>query len=474
MRQRELRAIMVASETKANAKVGWPTASPRSSLRNSARVEGDSRQDRVDPSSPRAPEGWEKGENEGALRLLMVLVASLLLRPWDYIPALAAIRPVTLMLVGISIYVATTGVRMRLLSLALSRPLLTLWGAMLVTAPLSYWPAHSLELAVKYGQQVILFSLIGSVVVAAQSLYRLTSVAVVCGVVVAFQGLYAYATGNVAADNRISGVGQGFLGDPNELANTLAAVLPLAWWMALHGNGVVERVAARVALGPVLAGILVTQSRGGLLSLGAAVAVMLIGSRPRLGPPALFLLLLGGLTIALLPTEAIDRFATITNTQVDESAQARLAVWKAGFRMFGDHVVTGVGMGCFADVYGQYYIDREGAGNVWRAAHNSVVEVAGELGIVGLGAWLTLVVGAFAWQGGAVLAMGRMKDRSPAVGRLAQWSVAMLASLCGFVVGAMFLSRAYDLTLIMLVSLATAASTVALRAQQAASARVGA
>ena len=73
----------------------------------------------------------------------------------------------------------------------------------------------------------------------------------------------------------------------------------------------------------------------------------------------------------------------------------RLALWKAGARMFGDHLFTGTGAGTFVIVYGESYINRKVGDNTWRAAHNSYIQIAAELGIFGLMIWLSILASGF-------------------------------------------------------------------------------
>lgn len=126
--------------------------------------------------------------------------------------------------------------------------------------------------------------------------------------------------------------------------------------------------------------------------------------------------------------------------------------------MFADHMLTGTGAGTFEVVYGQHYIDRAGAGNIWRAAHSSYIEIAAELGIVGLAIWLLILASAFdsLSKSRKLLDYVRNRGTDEAVelaDQLDKWIAALLTSVVGFTVGAAFLSRGYDLLLIVILAL---------------------
>jgi len=68
--------------------------------------------------------------------------------------------------------------------------------------------------------------------------------------------------------------------------------------------------------------------------------------------------------------------------EMDESNELRIRIWKAGWRMFLDHPVLGVGAGQFSTAYGTVYSGREHG--PWMRPHNLLIQVGCELGLVGL------------------------------------------------------------------------------------------
>ncbi|QDT03402.1 O-Antigen ligase [Rubripirellula lacrimiformis] len=399
------------------------------------------------------------------LLLLIIFLASVLIRPWDFIPILASIKPVTLAILGITFAMMMAGIKFQYFRLPLSKSLLTLWITMLVTSVTSYWIAYSLDFTIKWFQFLLLFSFIGTLVVATDGLFNLTRTLAVVGGFLSVLAIHSKLTMDFSAEGRIEGVGNGILSDPNELAQALVAVLPFAWWMLVRGQRVSDRLMGAVCGGLLSVGIVVTESRGGLLSMIAAVGVLFLISRSSATKKFAVAAVLIGVAIVAMPGAAVDRYSTITTAaQEDESAQTRLAVWKAGGRMFSDHFVQGTGIGTFETVYGSRYIDRRYAGDKWYSAHNSVVEAAAELGIVGLLAWLWFVLMPFwlLWRSRSAL-LEIDEDESVTREQLIVWLECMLAAWTGFFVGAMFLSKGFDIPVVIFVALAVAGSQIANR-----------
>jgi len=400
--------------------------------------------------------------------LLMVLIASIILRPWDYIPGLSSIKPVTLMILSTSGLVLLSGTKLRFFSIPLSRVLLTLWLTMIFTTPFSIWIAPSATLAITLAQYLLLFALIGTIIVSTDALYRMTYVLVVTGLVLGLAAIKTGAMGPFLADGRIIGIGEGLLSDPNDLAHILVIIAPLTWWALVSMKGLLVRGAIAGSLLLIMAGMVTTQSRGGLLSLLAAGAVFFVLSRESIAKKLSLVVLALILAVAALPSNITERYASIgTAARTDESSQARLAVWRAGGQMFVDHLFTGVGLGNFEDAYGSMYIDRQGAGKVWRSAHNSVVEVAGELGIVGVSSWLLFTLSPFILLWRARKSMLEIDDFTPDDERLTLWLEVMMASMTGFFVGAMFLSKAFEILVPLVVAAAVVGSVMGHRWSEA-------
>lgn len=388
--------------------------------------------------------------------LLTIMLALFVLRPWDIIPVLGVVRPMMLI------------TALTITAFFMSRPVVEFWevrpaklliaflAMICISVLFSYWQSQSFSIATDYMKQIALFVLIVNLV---KSLDRLKIFIGVFVAACAYHGIAAVIDFSGGGGERLTGISEPYFGDPNDLALSLVMVLPLAWWLSTIVQSQWSRLALYGAMLAMIAGIVATQSRGGLLSLIAAIFILIaFQGRQMLGTLAIILTAAIAFSVVVLPSDVFERYRTITEYQKDESAMTRLAVWTAGITMCADHPLTGVGAGAFESVYGQHYIDRKGAGNIWRAAHSSYVEIAAELGVIGI----ILFIAILSWTVMSLLQSRRILDRLLAfvphstrilADELQMLDGALLSSVTGFIVGAAFLSRGYDMIFMIILSL---------------------
>lgn len=205
---------------------------------------------------------------------------------------------------------------------------------------------------------------------------------------------------------------RGTLQDPNELASVISAALPLIiglvtvrpspwrWFGGLLGSAV------------MLLCVFFTRSRGGLMSVGAALSVYVIRRFRFRG-----VLLLGLLTVGLLAIMSQGRADT------DASSVERMECWWEGMNMFRYHPFFGVGFDQFTE---HHYL----------TAHNSFVLALAELGLVGMVLWIGLLYVSCKIP---LVAYQRYPDQP----EVRAWALATLAAFAAMVVGAFFLSLTY-------------------------------
>lgn len=159
--------------------------------------------------------------------------------------------------------------------------------------------------------------------------------------------------------------------------------------------------------GITLGGIIASLSRGAWLGVTVAVFVtaLLFHRLIRLSSVAI----VAGLAIVLMTgsgglipedlrervTTSVDEFklfdaSTATITPDNFAAVERMAHWQAGWYMWEDHPLLGVGAGNFNERYDDYYV-REGLRFSRGHAHNYYIHTLAETGVVGLVAYLTLI-----------------------------------------------------------------------------------
>jgi putative inorganic carbon (hco3(-)) transporter len=204
------------------------------------------------------------------------------------------------------------------------------------------------------------------------------------------------------------------------------------WWGKLFYSGV---------LALLIFSIVATQSRGGILALGAVVFYLWMKSDGKmLGVIGIVFII--GFILAVAPPEFFQRMQTMTETgeNMEGSAAGRIAAWTAGVKMALDHPLTGVGAGHFPVKYGvEYRPEGTGASEVpWHTAHSNYFVILGELGFPGLTFLLAVLIGNFS-------AMERVYKEIKAHGRDADRTIRRLilmlnASLVAFIVGGAFLT----------------------------------
>lgn len=240
------------------------------------------------------------------------------------------------------------------------------------------------------------------------------------------------------AVDRVSGP----LGDPNFWAQAMVLLVPLAIWLATSRGRPALRLVGALGAALLLAGIVATESRGGLIALmvSAAVAMWLAGGRARR------LALVVPLAVALALVAATgtgDRFAQLQDirdpaTAEDFSVTGRVSEALVAVEMFEDYPLTGIGAGNYIPLYGAYAPDIGLDDRQEREPHNSYLEIGAESGAVGMVAFVALIFTAI-W---AAVTSAQMAARN-GDGEARRLGIAIAAGLSGYAVGAIFLHQAY-------------------------------
>jgi O-antigen ligase len=358
--------------------------------------------------------------------------------------------------------------------------LLAFGAAMLVGLPFSFWPGGSFKDFVEiYLKVLVIVMLMIHALDRAVRIERFTALIVVCSGFVATRSLFDYMRGiHLVEGGRLAGAVGGILGNPNDLALNMVVFLPFGLAAAFKPGPVPRRVLAALCAAVMMATIVLTKSRGGFLGLGAMLAMLVITSvrvRPAIGVAAVVAVLAA---VPLAPASFWNRMVSIFDADQDTtgSRQARLDLLEEGVRVFVAHPVLGVGLGQFINYDPT---DRKGA---WNVTHNAVLQVAAELGIVGLVPFLFVV-------GRAVLAVkvarralippARRSERRGGKGRLERLvpdserdtlltlMTALGPALLGWIVCAQFASVALNWTFYLVLGIIVATREVVVRSSVA-------
>jgi len=250
--------------------------------------------------------------------------------------------------------------------------------------------------------------------------------------------------------------------NPNDLALNMVVFLPPAVYFALGARTVPRKLIAAACAVFMVGAIVASGSRGGFLGFAVMLLVLaafLVRTRP-LAVVAGVLVVMCALPV--LPSSYWRRIASITDSSKDDfgSADARKTLMRESLQAYLENPVIGVGAGEFKDWNNNRRIES------WHEAHNVWLQVAAELGTVGLAVYLFLVLrGPIAvYQTRRLLRRGTGRGGARAAPAPAlspeervqfdAHSAAMAASFAGWIVCSLFASVAYNWTFYYLLALA--------------------
>ena len=196
--------------------------------------------------------------------------------------------------------------------------------------------------------------------------------------------------------------------NPNVMAGALVIVLPVALALPLYAwneLAVAERGLAVLSALAMSVVMVLMQSRGALIAGGAAVVVLAL-MRWSKGRWVWGAGISGAVALALV--QAIRGGPSSTVASAGESFESRLELWSRGLYIIEDFPFTGVGMGAFQEVTNALYPILSIPGGQPHA-HNLFLQVAIDLGLPGLIAWLAMMMLVFcaAWR---LYKTGRRQD----------------------------------------------------------------
>jgi len=239
---------------------------------------------------------------------------------------------------------------------------------------------------------------------------------------------------------RIYGPDNTFLGDNNDFALALNMVIPLCFFMARSEPTRWVRVALRVLLVCMVISVIGTFSRGGLIGLSAIALLMLLKSRHKV--VGLFVLAAALLFVAIFTSSAWqDRMKSFSEGSLDESAESRLVIWKAGWLLAGDYPITGGGFNVYTDaaVIPQYIEQRYRYLYGQHGPHSIYFQVLGEQGFVGFALFSALL-------GSSLLTLHKIKRMSranPTLGWATPYADMFQVSLIAYMTNGATLGRSY-------------------------------
>jgi probable O-glycosylation ligase (exosortase A-associated) len=229
------------------------------------------------------------------------------------------------------------------------------------------------------------------------------------------------------------------LGDNNGVAVGILMLIPILVALSRTTNRVWEQRIYQLVAGGSAYRALITYSRGGFLSCGALLLLLVIRSKRRMRT-ALAIAILAALILPALPDSFWDRMGTITTEedQMDTSSRSRVHFWRVAILMANEKPLTGVGYNGYNLSYNDYDFSYGVYGSA-RSVHSSWFGVLAELGYTGLVLFVANIVLALA----ACRRARRLAARDPAFEEVGHYAVAIEASLIVFIIGGSFVPSQY-------------------------------
>ncbi|HYX30973.1 MAG TPA: O-antigen ligase family protein [Pyrinomonadaceae bacterium] len=280
---------------------------------------------------------------------------------------------------------------------------------------------------------ILIFIVIVNVVRTPSRLKALLFLSIVTALVLSVQAMNDYRLGlNTVEGYRAAGRGTGLFGNTNDMALFLVTMLPISVAFFFQSKRAARKAIHAACAAMMLAGIVLSYSRGAFLGMVLMVVffAIKIGRRSKFEIGAL--LVVGILAMLLLaPSGYGDRLLSILIPALDPngSADARRGELFRSAYVALRHPLLGIGMG-------NYQPNMSYNGLV---THNSYTQVGSEMGLIALGLYTMFLVTPLR----KLAAIARQTFAQPDDAELHYLALGLQASLLVFMVSSFFLSVAY-------------------------------
>ncbi len=176
--------------------------------------------------------------------------------------------------------------------------------------------------------------------------------------------------------------------DNNGAGALLVLGLPFAYFLANSpvGSWPTARRVFGILLGlGILHAVMMTYSRGAMVTAAFGLIWLMIHHRPRF-QAAVVTVLLAGAVLMMAGTEIRDRFTSTADYENDPSALSRFDSWEAARDIALAHPLMGKGVR-----NSNYYSQNYGADRAGRTIHNQYLQIAADSGIPAAGVYVTMI-----------------------------------------------------------------------------------
>lgn len=206
-------------------------------------------------------------------------------------------------------------------------------------------------------------------------------------------GVFTLAHGG---NYHVSGPPNTFIGDNNQLALAMCMVLPLMRYMQIHATNKWVKYGMWISMGLTAISIFGTYSRGGLITLGVVLILILLKNKKRFGPFILGVILVA-FAANFLPAKWVDRMHGLqSGTAVEGSSfQGRVQSWQFATNVALNRPFTGGGFGVWASLQAWNSYGPPDYTHAL-AIHSIWFKVLAEQGVTGI--FLYVIAMALAWR----------------------------------------------------------------------------
>ena len=285
-------------------------------------------------------------------------------------------------------------------------------------------------------------------------LYIIVNSIITVAFFVSVYGLYQKITGQAATTwqdidmfENISGRIYATFCNPNVFGEYLLITIPVTFASLVKTTNKNRKFMYFMSLALQLVCMILTYSRGCWIGIMLSMGLMLFMN----GKKLLSVCILGiGLLPFIVPDAIIERLLSIGNT-ADSSTSYRVYIWQGTINMLKDFWVTGIGIGeqAFRSVYPIYSLNTIIAPH----SHNLYLHVICEMGIVGVVAFVGIIINFFRNSASVSL---KDKDLKPLM-------TALICAMLGYLVQGMFDNVWYNYRIYMfffiIIALSAAAGT---------------
>jgi len=241
----------------------------------------------------------------------------------------------------------------------------------------------------------------------------------------------------------------GVLGDKNDLAAAMNAMIPLAFFMGLSRRGSKRAFFWGCVIVFILTNIS-SASRGGFIGMVSVALFIFLKSKHKIR--AFIILIIAIIALSFLAPQNYKREIRSIVTEGSESGtgRQRVELWKIAWKTFLDNPIIGVGQGNLPWVYEEYqdwnnlYWHRGVGGKV---VHSMYFTVLSELGIVGFGIFSIMFFDLYRkciFQKEDKLILSKFEwERDPKFSSFEHYQNGLFGGIVGFLVSGIFLSSFY-------------------------------